>query len=198
MGTPKALVDDPAGGSFVERGVRVLRAGGCSPVVVVVGAESQRSATLATAAGADLVVDAPDWSQGQSASLRAGLMALQSAEVEVEVACILLVDLPDVGAAVVERVLTAALGDGRGAGAGAAPARAALARAALARAALARAAYQGGPGHPGVLGRDHWQGVLDRTSGDRGARDYLATHDHLLVECGDLATGRDVDTPADL
>jgi CTP:molybdopterin cytidylyltransferase MocA len=188
MGTPKALVDDPAGGSFVERGVRVLRAGGCSPVVVVVGAESQRSATLATAAGADLVVDAPDWSQGQSASLRAGLMALQSAEVEVEVACILLVDLPDVGAAVVERVLTAALGDGRGADAGAAPARA----------ALARAAYQGVPGHPVVLGRDHWQGVLDRTSGDRGARDYLATHDHLLVECGDLATGRDVDTPADL
>ena len=52
MGTPKALVDDPAGGSFVERGVRVLRAGGCSPVVVVVGAEAARATELATAAGA--------------------------------------------------------------------------------------------------------------------------------------------------
>ena len=31
-------------------------------------------------------------------------------------------------------------------------------------------------------------------SGDAGARDYLAGHDAALVECGDLATGADVDT----
>jgi CTP:molybdopterin cytidylyltransferase MocA len=73
MGTPKALVDDPAGGSFVERGVRVLRDGGCSPVIVVVGAEVARARALAIEARADLVVEAPDWEQGQSASLRAGL-----------------------------------------------------------------------------------------------------------------------------
>ncbi|KRF22254.1 hypothetical protein ASG95_16755 [Phycicoccus sp. Soil803] len=175
MGTPKALVDDPAGGSFVERGVRVLRAGRCSPVVVVVGAEAARATELATAAGADLVVEAPDWARGQSASLRAGVAALQSTDAAV--VCILLVDLPDVGAAVVERV-TAAVGAGA--------------------AALARAAYHGVPGHPVVMGRDHWQGVLDVAAGDRGARDYLATHDHALVECGDLATGRDVDSPDDL
>lgn len=176
MGTPKALVGDPAGGSFVERGVRVLREGGCSPVVVVVGAEAARVATLATAAGAELVVEAPDWARGQSASLRAGLAALRSTDAEV--ACILLVDLPDVGAVVVQRVVTAAGGAGP--------------------AALARAAYRGLPGHPVVMGRDHWPGVLDVAVGDQGARDYLAAHDHLLVECGDLATGRDVDTPTDL
>ena len=174
MGTPKALVDDPAGGSFVERGVRVLRDGGCSPVIVVVGAASSRAKELARAAGADLVVEAPDWAQGQSASLRAGVGALQSTDAEV--ACILLVDLPDVDAAVVERVTAAGAGP----------------------AVLARAAYQGVPGHPVVMGRDHWQGVLDVAAGDKGARDYLATHDHAVVECGDLATGRDVDTPADL
>ena len=176
MGTPKALVDDPAGGSFVERGVRVLRDGGCSPVLVVVGAEAARATELATAARADVVVEAPDWAQGQSASLRAGLAALQSTEADV--ACILLVDLPDVAAVVVQRVLTAASGAGP--------------------AALARAAYQGVPGHPVVMGRDHWQAVLDDASGDRGARDYLAAHEHQLVDCGDLATGRDVDTPGDL
>ena len=32
--------------------------------------------------------------------------------------------------------------------------------------------------------------------GDHGARDYLAEHDHLLVECADLATGVDVDSRA--
>jgi CTP:molybdopterin cytidylyltransferase MocA len=175
MGTPKALVADPTGGSFVERGVRVLSDGGCSPVVVVVGAEAARAAELAQAAGADIVVEAPDWAQGQSASLRAGLAALRATDAEV--ACILLVDLPDVGPDVVARVCRAG-GDSHS--------------------ALARAAYQGVPGHPVVMGRDHWQGVLDGAVGDKGARDYLAARDHLLVECGDLATGRDADTPDDL
>jgi hypothetical protein len=31
------------------------------------------------------------------------------------------------------------------------------------------------------------------TRGDSGARDYLRRHDVTLVECGDLATGADVD-----
>ena len=35
--------------------------------------------------------------------------------------------------------------------------------------------------------------IAERRSGDPGARDYLATHDAALVECGDLATGPDVD-----
>jgi CTP:molybdopterin cytidylyltransferase MocA len=54
------------------------------------------------------------------------------------------------------------------------------------------------PGHPTLLGRDHWTGVVDTARGDRGARDYLAEHPPVLVECGDLATGRDVDTADDL
>lgn len=174
MGMAKAVLHDDAGRSFLERGIMVLREAGCGPVVVVVGASAQQATSLAAAA--DRVVEATDWDQGQSASLRCGLHELVGTDVEA--ACLLLVDLPDVGPAVVARVVTAARGDGP--------------------AALARAAYQGMPGHPVVIGRDHWQQVLEVSSGDRGARDYLATHDHLLVECGDLATGRDVDTPADL
>jgi CTP:molybdopterin cytidylyltransferase MocA len=175
MGTPKALVDDPAGGSFVERGVRVLRAGGCSPVVVVVGAQAARATELAAAAGADLVVEAARWADGQSVSLRAGLEALRSTAADA--ACLLLVDLPDVGPNVVTEVLRV-VGDGP--------------------ADLGRAAYRGTPGHPVVIGRDHWAAIVDEAAGDRGARDYLAAHDHVVVECGDLASGRDVDTPDDL
>jgi hypothetical protein len=36
--------------------------------------------------------------------------------------------------------------------------------------------------------------VIAEADGDRGARDYLAGRDVVAVECGDLATGRDVDT----
>ena len=186
MGVAKALVADSAGGSFVERGVRVLREGGCQPVVVVVGAQAEQAAPLAAAAGADLVVETTDWAQGQSASLRRGLEAL--ATTQADLACILLVDLPDVGADVVAAVLEATAGAAAvvagGAGDG--------------RSALVRAAYQGQPGHPVLIGRDHWAAVCDGATGDRGARDYLAAHAHTTVEVGHLATGRDVDTPADL
>jgi CTP:molybdopterin cytidylyltransferase MocA len=60
--------------------------------------------------------------------------------------------------------------------------------------ALARASYHGRPGHPVVLGRSHWVAIAETARGDSGARDYLATHAAALVECGDLASGVDVDT----
>lgn len=173
MGKPKALVAGHDGVSLLERGLQVLRDAGCDPVVAVLGASADQARPAAGAA--DLVVEAQDWADGQSASLRAGLTALDATGSYA--ACLLLVDLTDVGPDAVTRVLGAA-GDGPD--------------------ALARAAYEGMPGHPVVIGRAHWPGVLAALHGDRGARDYLAAHPHLLVECGDLATGRDVDTPADL
>ena len=86
----------------------------------------------------------------------------------------LLVDLPDLTADVVRRLLDSGVGPS----------------------ALARASYDGKPGHPVLIGRGHWAGVVATATGDRGARDYLDTHEHLDVECGDLATGEDVDQPA--
>ena len=95
-------------------------------------------------------------------------------DVDAEAAVVSLVDLPDLTAAVVRRVLSEREGDE----------------------ALARASYHGRPGHPVVLGRAHWQRVAGVATGDAGARDYLAAHDAALVECGDLASGVDVDTRA--
>ena len=174
MGRPKALVPDPSGGTFLERGLRVLHESGCAPVVVVLGAGIEEARPLATAA--DLVVEAPDWADGQSASLRAGLRAV--ADTDARAVLVLLVDLPDVGAAVLRRLLAATAGEGP--------------------AVLARAVYDGVPGHPVLLGREHWAAVLGEATGDRGARDHLARHPHTVVECADLATGRDADTPSDL
>ena len=57
-----------------------------------------------------------------------------------------------------------------------------------------RAAYRGVPGHPVVIGADHIPGVLESTTGDQGARDYLRTRPVTLIECADLATGEDVDS----
>ena len=167
MGTPKALVSDDAG-SWLVRGVATLRAGGCSRVTVVLGAEADRARPLLDGSEASVVV-ADDWAEGMGASLRAGLNALDGSPHPGVV--VSLVDLPDLVPQVVARVVAAGPGP----------------------AALARAAYHGVPGHPVLLGRDHWPGVLESSVGDQGARAYLSSRDVTLVECGDLASGRDVD-----
>jgi CTP:molybdopterin cytidylyltransferase MocA len=71
MGGPKALLQLD-GRTLVERGVELLREGGCDPVVVVVGAAADAVTPLVTTE----VVLAADWQQGVGASLRAGLAAL--------------------------------------------------------------------------------------------------------------------------
>ena len=161
MGVPKALVDD-----WLVRAVRTLRDGGCDGVTVVLGADAALAAELLEGVEADVVV-AADWADGMGASLRVGLAGLDA-----DAALVSLVDLPDLDAEVVRRVL----------GAGAAAAT------------LRRATYDGRPGHPVLIGRDHWAGVSEIAMGDRGARDYLAARDVETVECGDLATGMDVDS----
>ena len=170
MGGPKALLRDASGAAFVTRAVGALRYGGCDEVTVVVGAAADEVRELL---GPDVAVAvAEDWASGTGASLRAGLAdpSLHGADAVV----VSLVDLPDVGSDVVRRLLTAVPPSPE---------------------ALARSTYDGVPGHPVLLGRDHWAGVAATAEGDRGARDYLRAHPPVLVECGDLATGRDVDTP---
>ena len=64
----------------------------------------------------------------------------------------------------------------------------------------------GEPGHPVLLGHDHRAGLAAEVaralraegSADYGARHYLADEQVQLVECGDLASGHDVDRPEDL
>lgn len=170
MGVPKALVRAPDGTAWLTRSVQTLLAAGCDAVTVVLGAAAEQARALIPEDRATAVV-AEDWSAGMSASLRTGLASVQ--DPDVEAVLVLLVDLPDVTAQVCRRVLGAASGP----------------------ASLARATYDGQPGHPVLLGRDHWRGVVQTARGDVGARDYLAEHDAVSVECGDLATGRDRDTP---
>ena len=165
FGGPKALARDADGTSWLLRSVRALSP--CAEIVVVLGAEAERAAALLPMSVSRIRAD--DWAEGMGASLRAGLEALASTSHDA--ALVSLVDLPDVDAAVVARLATTATGPGD----------------------LARAAYDGVPGHPVLIGRDHWAGVVAAATGDRGARDYLAAHEVALVECGDLATGVDVD-----
>lgn len=181
MGTPKALLRDDQAVPYVDRAVGRLLDGGCAGVTVVLGASAGEVRELLAEAGwtqdeAVAVVVADDWAEGMGASLRAGLRALDGADTDVTAALVSLVDLPDVDETVVRRVLDTGVDEG----------------------ALVRAAYDGVPGHPVLLGRGHWAAVAETAGGDSGAREYLRGRDVRLVECGDLASGRDVDTPDQL
>jgi nicotine blue oxidoreductase len=178
MGRPKALVELD-GRPLLSRALDALRTGGCAPLVVVLGAAADQAGALVPT-GVRVVI-AEDWAEGMGASLRVGLDALISTysmtTPAVPAALVHLVDLPGVGAGAIARLAAAADNPD----------------------VLARAAYRGVPGHPVQLGRSHWPGVRAVAHGDAGARGYLAGHPALrLIECGDLADPRDVDTPSAL
>jgi len=194
---------DTGSGPWVRVALGVLA--DCDPCVVVVGASG--NAVRALLPEHVHAVDNPDHLQGMGSSLRVGLQSMLDLTVagravassadfrrdtgpatdaaggegrRIDAVLVMLVDLPGVGREVIRRVARAA---------------------AAARAApevLARAAFHGVPGHPVLIGRDHWAGVIAAAGGDVGARDYLAGHPPLLIECGDIGTGRDVDTPEQL
>jgi nicotine blue oxidoreductase len=155
-----------AEGLWLKIAVSALSGGGCGDVVVVLGA-----AIVDVPAPARAVV-AQDWSRGLSASLRAGITALGD---DADLAVIHTVDTPDIGADVVRRVLTAAQSTPSG---------------------LARAWFGDRPGHPVVVGRQHWPALLRSLHGDEGAKRFLrGRSDVVRVDCSDLAGGRDIDTP---
>ncbi len=116
------------------------------------------------------VVVAEHWADGLSASLRAGLAATPAGATTVVVT---LVDLPGLPAAAVERLLAGPLGS----------------------ATLRRATYEGRPGHPVVIGRDHWAAAAASAEGDRGAGRYLRDQGAELVELSGLWDGADDDDP---
>jgi CTP:molybdopterin cytidylyltransferase MocA len=169
-GMPKALVSS-GGTLWVDRALGVLRDGGCAPLVVVIGAAAAEVRAKADLGGA-IVVENTGWADGMGSSLRAGLAAL--GPTAVVAAVVMLVDTPGI---TVDAVRTIA--------AHAAPG------------ALAVATYGADDGHPVLLGRDHWPGVVELATGDTGARAYLRNNSDTVIRvpCDRISDGTDVDSP---
>jgi CTP:molybdopterin cytidylyltransferase MocA len=171
MGMPKALVAFH-GQLLVERGVGLLRDGGCSPVLVVLGA-----ADVKVDLGGAVAVHNPDWASGMGSSLRAGLAALPAAA---EAVVIALVDQPLIGAEAVRRLIAAWRTD---------------------RPDAAVATYERQPRNPVLLDRRAWNDAAEAAVGDQGARAYLrGPYDARIVEvpCDDAGSPADLDTPEEL
>lgn len=173
MGLPKALVRDHDGVPWVVGTVRTLREGGCDDVHVVVGAQAPEVSELLLPEDVTIVASS-EWTEGMARSLASGLASIQ--DTDSEAVLVHLVDLPDVHSDVIARILERN----------------------LTPESLARATFDGEAGHPVLIGRHHWPAVIREASGDSGARAYLASHRATTIECGDLATGHDIDTITEL
>ena len=173
LGAPKALVEVD-GELLVDRAARVLADGGCSPVVVVLGAAASEVTARAELADVVVVVN-DDWPKGMGSSLRAGLQVL--ADLGAGSAVVSVVDQPRVGSDVVRRLVSHPSG----------------------RPAVA-AAYDGRQGNPVRLHASVWPEVAAAAEGDLGARAWMRTHpeDVEVVACDDLGVDDDIDTPEDL
>ena len=169
-GGPKALVRFE-GSLLVERAVGTVRDGGCSPIVVVLGAAADEVRATAQLGNVSVVENA-GWKAGMGSSLRVGLEAL--GETDVDAVLVLLVDTPGVTAEAVRRVAAKS-----------------------ARDSLATATYGTRRGHPVLLGRDHWSGVALLATADVGARAYLSARSASVqtVPCEDIADDTDMDVP---
>jgi molybdenum cofactor cytidylyltransferase/nicotine blue oxidoreductase len=166
---PKALVEYE-GSLLVERAVRTARLV-CDPVLVVLGARAVDVWREADLDGATVLAN-QDWETGMASSLRVGLDGLRGWPGRIDAALLLLVDVPGMTADALRRVAEHA-----------------------SPGALAVASYDGVRGHPVLIGREHWAGVVETATGDEGARRYLAAHDVVEVDCTGLADPTDLDVP---
>lgn len=174
MGSPKPLLEIE-GETFLSRAVRVLREGGCDPVVVIVPPKETEGpmGEIARAGGA-LAVDNPDPAAEPIDSIQIGLGEMED---DVAAAVVLPVDVPLSGPDAVREVIAAWSAN---------------------PAPLARPVREGRPGHPVLFARATWD-ELSAPDLAHGARDVVHRHrrEILAVEVSDPGVLEDVDTPAD-
>ena len=169
------LLADWRGRPLVVWAVETALAAPVGDVVVVVGCRSEavRTALDALTDPRLRIVEASDWDDGLSASLRAGVTALPK---EAASLAVFLGDMPLVDPASVVPLFDAV----------------------EAGAVAARLDHADGPAHPIVFGRSLFPDIL-RTCGDRGARSLIVGRDNVAVfTTADDRAVFDVDRPEDL
>jgi molybdenum cofactor cytidylyltransferase len=169
------LVADYRGEPLVRFAARAALASRARPVVVVTG--HAREDVRRALAGLDLTfAHNADFAEGLATSLRTGIAALPAT---VDGAVVLLGDMPEASAGVVDRLIEA------------------YRRQPAALAAVA--VYRGRRGNPVLLGRDLFAEV-GRLSGDEGARGVLLAlppERIASVEVAEAGVTKDVDRPED-
>ncbi|MEN3611050.1 nucleotidyltransferase family protein [Plantactinospora sp. ZYX-F-223] len=170
IGGPEALLHQGER-PLVNQVLDTMRAAGCGPLVVVLGAAAEQVRATADLSGATVVVNR-SWGTGIGSSIRLGLEAVPDRRVEAVV--VVPVDMPGLTEAAVRRVAALPYPE-----------------------ALVCATYEGLRGYPMLFGRRHWPGIAALANADVGARPYLMAHKDEIVDiaCDTVADGSRANTP---
>jgi len=177
LGRPKQLVAF-RGRSLTRGAVDAALGGGCSPVIVVLGARAERVRQEIDSRDVRAVVN-PEWREGMAGSIRVGLAELEAAAGDAEAVVLMGCDQPHLSADVLRRLLEAYRGRND------------------ATATMAACAYAGTLGAPALFAREEF-GRLLALGGDRGARDLLRAEADRVVRISWPDGARDVDVLGDL
>ncbi len=171
MGTDKALLTYRRR-TFLEAILSTCREAGLDRLVVVLGHHTREIQHAVNLEGAQVVVN-QNYRRGQTSSLQAGLKALETAEPEAIVLC--LVDHPAVSAETIRKLVAAFQPP---------------------RSPLAIPTFQGQHGHPVLIGRPLF-GELKKLSPDEGANAVIRKYRHLTkyIEVDDPGILLDIDDP---
>jgi len=172
MGQPKLLMEWH-GAPLVRWVARMGLAAGCSPLVVVTGANASLLESCLSGLSLQFVHN-PDWERGQSSSVRAGVNALPS---EVDAAIILLADQPQIPVQVAVEIMSHYRQNPQ-------------------EGAIWAASINGKRGNPVLFDRALFP-TLTSLEGDAGARSILSNYPVQLVSFDDTELLLDVDSEAD-
>lgn len=172
MGTVNKLTIDIDGKPMVRHAAEAALASHARPVIAVTG--HQREQVAAALDGLPLaIVHNPDYAQGLSTSMKAGLAALPS---DIDGAVVLLGDMPRIAPGQIDKLIAHFNPvEGR---------------------AIVVPTRKGKRGNPVLLGKQLFL-ELARVEGDSGARDVIANHPDLVAEAEMDGDGvlTDIDTP---
>ena len=166
------LLEPVDGRPLVARAAGAAIASEADPVIVVTGHQHEQVAAALEGLNVTLAHNG-DYRDGLSASVHAGLAAVPAGH---DGAVLMLADMPDVDAEVVDRLMAAFDPvEGR---------------------AIVVATHGGTRGNPVLFARRYFPDIL-RVTGDTGARHVVDTHDEAVceIECGTDAPLVDLDTP---
>jgi molybdenum cofactor cytidylyltransferase len=172
MGAENKLLADLGGRPMVRVVAEAALASRARPIVVVTGHQEDR--VRAALAGLDLAFVAnPDFAQGLSTSLRAGIAAVPAA---CDGALVLLGDMPRIEASHIDRLIGA-----------------------FAPGAIVVPVHEGRQGNPVLWPRSLFAEIM-QLEGDAGAKGRIAAHRDEVreVEMGTNAIFADVDTPDEM
>lgn len=171
MGGPNKLLAEISGRPLVRIAVEEVLGSRAGPIIVVTGHQRDRiKAALANLPVS--FVHNPDYAEGLSTSVKAGIAAVPA---DVDGAIVCLGDMPQVDRGLIDRLI-----------AGFDPERGAL---------IVIPTVAGKRGNP-VLWSRRFFGELTRLSGDVGARNLIATYQEAVAEVpAAAAAATDVDTP---